>query len=41
LELEAFVVAAGESADAALEIFVAVVAAPANTGPEALAATAV
>jgi hypothetical protein len=37
LGLEALA-AAGESADAVLETFVAVVAAPANTGPEAFAA---
>jgi hypothetical protein len=40
LELPPFVAAAGESGDEALEIFVAVVATPANTGPEAFAATA-
>ena len=40
LELGALVAAAGEAAAAALEIFVAVVAELANTGPEAFAATA-
>jgi hypothetical protein len=40
LELEAFAAATGESGGAALEIFVAVVAEPADTGPDAFAATA-